>query len=115
MVYTCVSQGPSQRWRIENEEGSRVDHLYTSGDTLGVIVQGVFTFTLYSASLSDFISAVSVTASVSLHNTRLECTGHSSRASKAIYIAGMCRLAMLLYGPNLSFLNVYIILICSSP
>ena len=88
MVYTCVSQGTSQRWRIENEDGSRVDQLYTSGDTLGVIIHGAYTFTLYSASLSDFISAVSVTAIMSLHNTRLQCTGHSSRASKTIHIAG---------------------------
>ena len=88
LVYTCISQGTSQRWHIENEDGTRVDQLYTNGDTLDVTHHGFYTFNLYSASPSDFISSVSVTASLSLHKTILQCTGHSSRASKTICIAG---------------------------
>ena len=88
LVYTCVSQGTSQRWIIENEDRSRIDQVYASGDELGVIVQNDYTFTLKLASHNQFKSMVSVTATISIHNTVLECTGHSSRASATIQIAG---------------------------
>ena len=91
VVYTCVSQGTSQRWRIYSADGAvLVERVYALGQELGqAVMRNQYTLTLISAWQNYFKSTVSVVATTSINNTMVECTGFSSRESIAVKIAGL--------------------------
>ena len=93
-VYTCVSRGDSQRWHIINQDGSSIVHLYLRTDDTGVQLpltdsnQNLYTLVLTSTAYDNFISTISVVATLSMHNTRLECRSSLPPVSIVIKIAG---------------------------
>ena len=91
VVYTCVSQGTSQRWRLDNADSSTlIENAFVRGQPPGrTVEQHPFTFTLVSSGQDELKSTVSVLATTSIHNTVVECTGRSSRQSIIIRIAGL--------------------------
>ena len=92
MVYTCLSQGTSQRWRLDNADSSvdnNIEHTFVRGQPPGrTVVQPPFTFTLVSSGQGQLKSTMSVLATASIHNTEVECTDISSRQSIIIQISG---------------------------
>ena len=90
MVYTCVSQGTSQRWHLENaDSGILIENTFIRGQPPGhTVVRSPFTFILVSSEQSQLKSTMSVLATTSIHNTVVECTGISSRESIIIQISG---------------------------
>ena len=90
VAYTCVSQGNTQRWRIENEGDTVPTELvYTRVEEPGSIsTKSPYVFTLVSTDYSHFESTVAVVITMSLHNTVLECTGATLRDSVKVQIAG---------------------------
>ena len=92
LVYICVSQGDTQRWHIINEDGSLRAHcLYSSTDTIGAqrqLTDDHYTIVLNSTAFDNFISTISVVATMSMHNTRLECYSGLPTVSVVIQIAG---------------------------
>ena len=91
VVYTCVSQGSSQRWRLENDYRSiLIEKTYARGQQPGrPDVRPPFTFTLVSSGQGQLKSTVSVLATTLIHNTVVECIDTSSRHSITIGIAGL--------------------------
>lgn len=90
LVYTCVSQGSSQRWRIQQNGGLLIDAIFIRGREPGsVIIRNPYTFTLISAMQNHFESTVSVVAAMSIHNTYVECTSVRLQDSITIKIAGI--------------------------
>ena len=98
LVYICVSQGTSQIWRIISEDESSDNapqHIYSRTDAIGTRGQltdrnqNLYIFVLNSTAYDNFISTISVVATTSMHNIRLKCIGHLSRASVVIQIAGL--------------------------
>ena len=85
-----MSQGTSQRWRLDND-GVVVEHAYIRGQEPAghVVTRNPYTFTLVSTGQNHFKSTVSVVATMSIHNTVVECTGITSRDSITIRIAGL--------------------------
>ena len=90
MVYTCVSQSNSQRWRLNNADSSiLIEKTYVRGQQPGrPDVRHPFTFTLVSSGQGQLKSTVMVLATTSIHNTVVECIDTSSRHSITIGIAG---------------------------
>ena len=91
VVYTCVTQGTSQRWRLDNDDSSiLIEKTYVRGQQPGhPDVRHPFTFTLVSSGQGQLKSTVTVLATTSIHNTVVECIDTSSRHSIAIGIAGL--------------------------
>ena len=90
LVYTCVSQGSSQRWRIQQNGGLLIDAIFIRGREPGsMVIRNPYTFTLISAMQIHFESSVSVVAAMSIHNTYVECTSVRLQDSITIKIAGM--------------------------
>ena len=93
MVYTCLSQDTSQRWRLDNADSSVdniIEHTFVRGQSPGrTVVQPPFTFTLVSSGRDQLKSTVSVLATTLIHNTVVECIDTSSRHSITIGIAGV--------------------------
>ena len=90
LVYTCVSQGSSQRWRIRQNGGLLFDVVFIRGREPGsVVIRNPYTFTLLSTMQNHFESTVSVVAATSIHNTYVECTSVLLQDSITIKIAGM--------------------------
>ena len=93
-VYTCVSVGDSQRWHIINQDGSSIVYLYIRTDAIGVQLsltdknQNRYTLVLISTAYDNFISTISVVATLSMHNTRLECRSRLPPVSVVFKIAG---------------------------
>ena len=95
LVYICVSQGDTQRWHIINEDGSLRAHcLYSRTDAIGTQTQltdgnqNHYTIVLNSTAFDNFLSTISVVATLSMHNTRLECYSGLPTVSVVIQIAG---------------------------
>ena len=94
LVYTCVSRGDSQRWHIINQDGSSIVYLYLRTDPIGDQLsltdrnQNRYTLVLISTAFDNFISTISVVATLSMHNTRLECRSSLPPVSIVIKIAG---------------------------
>ena len=89
LVYTCVSQGTSQRWRISQHGVLLADTVFRRGENPGrVKTENLYTFTLVSATQNQFESTALVEAAMSIHNTEVECTGIPLRDSVTIKIAG---------------------------
>jgi hypothetical protein len=86
-----VSQGTSQRWRLDNSDsGILIEKTYVRGQLPGhADVRHPFTFTLVSSGQGQLTSTVSVLATTSIHNTVVECIDTSSRDSITIGIAGL--------------------------
>ena len=99
MVYTCTSEGTSQRWRLStSNRGVLADHTYVQGQQPGrVDVKHPCTFVLVSAEQGQLKSTVSVVATTSIHNTVVECIGITSRASTTIGIAGLVYTLLRMY------------------
>lgn len=95
LVYICVSQSDNQRWHIINEDGSSTERLYSRTDAVGAQRQltdrnqNHYTLVLNSTAFDNFISTTSVVATMSLHNTRLECHSRLPTVSVVIRIAGL--------------------------
>jgi hypothetical protein len=91
VVYTCISQGTSQRWHIDSPDSSiPIENTYVQGQPPGHrVVRHPFIFTLVSSGQGQLTSTVSVLATTSINNTVVECTGISSRHSIIIGIAGL--------------------------
>lgn len=102
MVYICVSQGDNQRWHIINEDGSFRVHLYSSTDAIGAQRQltdgnqNHYTIVLNSTAIDNFISTISVVATLSMHNTRLECYSGLPTVSVMIQIAGFVAIIIII-------------------
>lgn len=94
MIYTCVSQGTSQRWRLDNaKSGVLIEYIYIRGQQPGhTSLRYPYTFALVSAEQNQFKSTVSVIATKSINNTVVECTDTLSRDSTTIGIAGLTQL-----------------------
>lgn len=62
LVYTCVSQGTSQRWRLTNTDSDTlVETTYVQGQQPGrTVVRHQFTFMLVSSGQTHLTSTVSV-------------------------------------------------------
>lgn len=90
VVYTCVSQGNTQRWRIENADHTMpIEHIYTWTDEPGTVsTKTPYIFTLVSTDYSRFESTIDLVVTVSMNNTVLECTGDTLRDRATIQIAG---------------------------
>ena len=90
VVYTCVSQGSTQRWRIENEGYAMpIELVYRRTEEPGSMSsKSSYRFTLVSTEYSHFESTVAVVIAVSMNNTVLECTGATQRDRVTIQIAG---------------------------
>ena len=98
LVYTCASRGDSQRWHVINQDGSSNMHIvYLRTDPIGdqqTLTDGsqnLYTFVLISTAYDNFISTISVVATLSMHNTRLECRSSLPPVSIVIKIAGWCK------------------------
>ena len=92
-----MTEGTSQRWRIRSENGVSLEKSFTSGDEQGSVhSENEYSFTLISTTNGHIESVVSLIAAVSLHNTVLDCTGHTSRVSLTLHIAGTHPLALRL-------------------
>ena len=97
LVYTCVSQGTSQIWRIISNDESPANapqYIYSRTDGLGARGQitdrnqNLYTFVLNSTDYDNFVSTISSVATASMHNIELMCIGHLSRPSVVLRIAG---------------------------
>ena len=95
LMFICVSQGDTQRWSIINQDGSRAEeHTYTRRGSVGDQEQlsdrnqNRYTLVLNSTAFQNFISIISVMATLSIHNVRLECHSRLPTVSVAIQIAG---------------------------
>ena len=101
VVYTCMSQGTTQRWRLDNADSSTlIENTFLRRQPPGhTVVRLPFTFTLVSSGQSQLKSTMSVLATTSIHNTVVECTGTSSRKSIIIQISGhnVYAITVLLY------------------
>ena len=91
VVYTCVSQGTTQRWRLDNTDSSTlIENTFLRRQPPGhTVVRLPFTFTLISSGQGQLKSTVSVLATTLIHNTVVECIDTSSRHSITIGIAGL--------------------------
>ena len=99
LVYTCVSQGSSQRWRIRQNGGLLIDVVFIRGREPGsVVIRNPYTFTLLSTMQNHFESTVSVVAAMSIHNSYVECTSIRLQDSITIKIAGMSADRWLCHG-----------------
>ena len=98
LVYICVSQGNIQRWHIINEDGTYEEHIYSRTDAVGTRAylsdgnQNLYTLVLNSTAYNAFTSTISVVATMSVHNIKLECKGRSSASVRVIQIAGLIAL-----------------------
>ena len=95
LVYTCVSQGTSQRWRIVNAGGMlSAEQVFGSGHRPGsAYSQNVYNFTLISTVYNHFESMLSAMATASIHNSVAECRGTSGmtlRDEVTLQITGFC-------------------------
>lgn len=107
LVYTCVSQGTSQRWRISQHDVLLADTVFRSGEDKGRIkMKDSYTFTLISATQNQLESTVSVVAAMSIHNTEVECTGIPLRNSTTIKIAGNNLQNIIIANLNSAILNM---------
>ena len=89
MVYTCVSQGPTQRWRIINKDEIYLELVLTRTEEPGIVdTRSPYTFTLVSTHLYHFESTVAIIVTASINNTVLECTGGTLRDRVTVRIAG---------------------------
>ena len=88
LVFTCISLSNILRWRLWNEDGIlTVEHIFRRGQQAGsVYKQRTFNFTLVSINHNQIESAISVTATASLHNAVLECGGDESPDTLKIQI-----------------------------
>ena len=90
LVLTCTSQGTSQRWRIAEEGGAITEQAFVKGGELRILViRNSYRFTLMSVAYDNFESTLSAMATNAINNTMVECTGHFSRYSIVIKIAGL--------------------------
>lgn len=89
MIYTCVSQGPTQRWRIQNEGGIPFELILTRTEEPGIVnTNSLYTFTLVSTDSNHFESTVEIVVTASIIHTVLECTGGTLRDTVTIWMAG---------------------------
>ena len=110
VVYTCMSQGSSQRWRLENDYRSiLIEKTYARGQQPGrPDVRPPFTFTLVSSGQGQLKSTVSVLATTLIHNTVVECIDTSSRHSITIGIAGLVQtVTRMLFITNSGILTLF--------
>ena len=96
LVYTCVSQGTSQRWRIKQNGELLADIVFIRGREPGsVIIRNPYTLTLLSTVQNRIESTVSVIATMTIHNAEVECTGIPLRDSITIKIASRSYLIIM--------------------
>lgn len=94
LVYVCVSQGTSQRWRWLIVGSQIKEHIYSRTAAVGTQEQlidenqNVYNLMLNSTDYNAFTSTISAIATLSMHNIRLECTGQFP-TSVVIQIAGL--------------------------
>ena len=87
LVLTCTGQGTSQRWSITGD-AARIDIVFVKSDELGTLEHQGYNFTLISTVYDNFISILSTAVTIAIKNTIIECTGHSSRDSVTVLLAG---------------------------
>ena len=86
-VLTCTGQSTTHRWRLETAGSNSIQITYTRGDVLGTTHEGLYYFTLVSASNNGFESTVSTVLTNAMNNTVAECSDTESKESEAIRIA----------------------------
>lgn len=91
LILTCTGQGTSQRWRVTANGASQTDSisfLFVQSDELGTQEHQGYSFTLISTMYDNFISTLSSVVTSTMNNTVAECTGHLSKDSVSILLAG---------------------------
>jgi hypothetical protein len=96
LILTCTGQGPIQRWIITDEDGADIEISFSStSDEQRPVVRSFntmsFEFALMSVASDHFESTVSVVVTEEINNTKVECTGRSSRVSIVLKIKGWCK------------------------
>lgn len=93
-MYTCISEGFFQRWRVLNSGSYSIiaNRIWHGSDAPQTTViaesQFVFNFTLVSK-YSNFTSMLVTVASEAHRNILIQCTGPSSSSTLSVEIAGV--------------------------
>ena len=90
VVYTCVSQGISQRWRLDNADSSiLIEKTYVRGHIATTRTSRSEASIYFYSGQDQLKSTVSALATASIHNTVVECIDITSQHSITIGIAGL--------------------------
>ena len=92
LIYTCISEGYIQRWRLHPSADSSTtlaEVSFRSSHDVGrsSVIMDYFNFTLISPDYSNFISVLTFVAS-EMYNILIECASPLSYATDSVRIVG---------------------------
>ena len=94
LIYTCISEGILQRWRLHpsaDRSSTLAETSFRSGvDQAGQtkILMGRFNVTLISANLNNFTSVLKFIASQLHQSIAIECSSLQSSSTESVGIVG---------------------------